>query len=85
METADRFREDVGLALNGGTQCIAIDLQNTRFIDSSGCGALVKLRELVDSSSMRLLLVNPRSSVLHMLKLTGLSSFFEIAERTAAV
>ncbi|MCX7087994.1 MAG: STAS domain-containing protein [Methylococcales bacterium] len=61
----------------GETQII-VQLQQVRFIDSSGLGALLSGNKQVLAKSGRLILVNIQPQVLSMFELTRLNRVFEI-------
>ncbi|MEM9215888.1 MAG: sugar transferase [Cyanobacteria bacterium P01_F01_bin.150] len=63
-----------------------IDFAGTRFIDSSGIGALVNVWKVAKSHQLEFCLANVTSQVMMALSLAGLDSLFEIqATKNAAV
>ena len=61
---------------------VEIDLSKTRFLDSSGLGALFSLyRTVGESSGTTLRLVNPAPEVRQLLELTQMQQLFEIVQR----
>jgi len=80
--TSASFRDGVGYALNESTSVIEIDLSQTRFMDSSGLGALFALYRATakrDAFVMRLL--NPVPEIEQLLELTQMQQLFEIVRR----
>lgn len=76
------FREDVNAALRDSPTLVEIDLSQTRFLDSSGLGALFALyRTVGEASGVTLRLVNPAPEVRQLLELTQMQQLFEIVER----
>ncbi len=76
------FRDEVRGLLSTATGVIEIDLSETRFMDSSGLGALFALYRAADQGSgiiMRLL--NPKPEVQQLLELTQMQQLFEIVQR----
>ncbi len=57
---------------------IALDLNKTSFIDSSGVGALVGCWKIAQKNSIRLILQNVSPQVMTILALTDLDKLFEI-------
>lgn len=80
---ASSFRDEVRAAMPTDPASIEIDLSQTRFVDSSGLGALFALYKAAnnghDGVTMRLL--NPRPSIQQLFELTQLHQLFEIARR----
>ena len=76
------FREEVSAALPGSPSVIEIDLSQTRFVDSSGLGALFALyRATAQHKGVVLRLVNPRPEIRQLLELTQMQQLFEIVQR----
>ena len=77
-----QFREEVSAALPGSPAVIEIDLAETRFVDSSGLGALFAIyRATAQRNGMVLRLLNPRPEVEQLLDLTQMRQLFEITQR----
>jgi anti-sigma B factor antagonist len=77
-----QFREEVNAALPGSPSVIEIDLAQTRFVDSSGLGALFAIyRATAQRNGMILRLLNPRPEVEQLLDLTQMRQLFEITQR----
>jgi anti-sigma B factor antagonist len=76
------FRDEVSAALPGAPSVIEIDLAQTKFVDSSGLGALFALyRATAQRSGMTLRLLNPRPEIRQLLELTQMQQLFEISQR----
>ncbi|MCX6954035.1 MAG: STAS domain-containing protein [Verrucomicrobia bacterium] len=77
-----QFRDEVNAALPGAPPLIEIDLSHTRFVDSSGLGALFALyRATTQTSGIVLRLLNPRPEIRQLLELTQMQQLFEIVQR----
>src|SRR5262245_4365736 len=79
---ASSFRDEVRAAMPSEPGSIEIDLSQTRFVDSSGLGALFALYKAAsvhDGVTLRLL--NPRPSIQQLFELTQLHQLFEITRR----
>ena len=76
------FREEVSAVLPSSPSVIEIDLSQTRFVDSSGLGALFALyRATAQQKGVVLRLVNPRPEIRQLLELTQMQQLFEIVQR----
>lgn len=80
-DNASRFREQASAALSNGERNIEVDFSETRFLDSSGLGALVALHKAACNREGALRLVNPTPPVRQILELTRLHHVFEIVRR----
>lgn len=81
---ASAFRDEVRAAMPKTPDTIEIDLSQTRFVDSSGLGALFALYKAANNNGhdgVTLRLVNPRPSIQQLFELTQLHQLFEIARR----
>lgn len=77
-----QFRDAVNAALPGSPPLIEIDLAQTRFVDSSGLGALFAIyRATAQRNGIILRLLNPRPEVEQLLELTQMRQLFEIVQR----
>jgi len=76
------FRDEVRAALPNSPPLIEIDLSQTRFVDSSGLGALFALyRATAQRNGVVLRLLNPRPEIRQLLELTQMQQLFEIVQR----
>ncbi len=76
------FRDEVQAALVGSPGLIEINLSKTRFMDSSGLGALFALyRATAQRPGMILRLLNPVPEIQQLLELTQMQQLFEIVRR----
>ena len=76
------FRDEVSAVLPTAPSVIEIDLSLTRFVDSSGLGALFALyRATAQRDGITLRLLNPRPEIRQLLELTQMQQLFEIAQR----
>ncbi len=80
---ASSFRDEVRAAMPTMPSTIEIDLSQTRFVDSSGLGALFALYKAASNGndSVTLRLLNPRPPIQQLFELTQLHRLFEIARR----
>jgi anti-sigma B factor antagonist len=76
------FRDEVQSALSDSPGVIEINLSLTRFMDSSGLGALFALyRSTALRNSVILRLINPKPEIQQLLELTQMQQLFEIVSR----
>jgi anti-sigma B factor antagonist len=76
------FRERVRSALGGSPSVIEINLAQTRFMDSSGLGALFALyRATIPGNAVVLRLLNPIPEIQQLLELTQMQQLYEIVKR----
>ena len=80
---ASSFRDEVRAAMPRSPESIEIDLSQTRFVDSSGLGALFALYKHASTTNdgVTLRLLNPRPPIQQLFELTQLHQLFEIARR----
>ncbi|HVE94726.1 MAG TPA: STAS domain-containing protein [Acidimicrobiales bacterium] len=57
---------------------VVVDLNGVTFMDSSGLGALIALRQAADETGWRFALRGPTQAVTRVLELTSTISLFEI-------
>lgn len=78
---ASQFRDEVRAALPRSPESIEIDLSQTRFVDSSGLGALFALYKAANTTrdGVTLRLLNPRPPIQQLFELTQLHQLYEIA------
>jgi anti-sigma B factor antagonist len=76
---ASPFRDHVRGALLPGHSQIDLDFSTTRFVDSSGLGALIALHKTMSMRKGRVRVVNPTPQVQQILELTRMHRLFEIS------
>jgi anti-anti-sigma factor len=77
LAVVDEFLERV-LACLDRADLIELDLQGVSFIDSSGLGALVRVRKEATNRGKAVALVNVSAATHRLLEITGLHSAFDI-------
>ena len=76
------FRDEVSSALYDSLSVIEVNLSQTRFMDSSGLGALFALyRATAQRDGVVLRLLNPVPEIEQLLELTQMQQLFEIVRR----
>jgi anti-anti-sigma factor len=77
IATVDELLTEARACLEGVTEICDIDLAGVTFMDSSGLGALVRIRNLAQDHGKRVLLTNVPDSVSRLFEVTGLADVFE--------
>jgi anti-sigma B factor antagonist len=75
---AGSFRDQVRAAITSPHKTIDLDLSQTRFVDSSGLGALIALNKLMTGRAGNVRILNPMPAVMQILELTRMHRVFEI-------
>ena len=80
---ASQFRDEIRAAMPHAPETIEIDLSDTKFVDSSGLGALFALYKTANHSrdGVTMRLVNPRPPIQQLFELTQLHQLYEISRR----
>ena len=76
IATVDEFLAAAGACLDGGATSVVVDLAEVSFIDSSGLGALVRIRNLARKHGATLTLARVPDSIERLLEVTGLTAAF---------
>ena len=77
---ASAFRDDLRAALTPRVTAVDVDLSATRFLDSSGLGALIALHKTLVVRGGALRILNPTSTAQQILELTRLHRILEIVK-----
>jgi anti-anti-sigma factor len=65
--------------LVGAGKCI-LDMQGLDFVDSSGLGSLIAIREAIEHKGIEIVLRHPQPKVLKIIQICGFDSLFTIEE-----
>lgn len=79
--TAPSLRDNFRAALKPETSAVEIDLSDTKFLDSSGLGALISIQKTMATRQGSICVVNPTSTVVQVLELTRLHRVIEVVRR----
>jgi anti-anti-sigma factor len=77
LSVADELLREALAQLHGGNG-LDLDLGGVTFLDSSGLGTLLRLRNEAENSSKSLSLFNVSASVMRLLEVTGLTGAFTV-------
>ena len=79
VSVADQLAAQATQALDAAESAgLVVDMQNVKFIDSTGLGALVRLRKTAGSRGIALRLRNVPPQTLRVMQLTALDKSFDI-------
>jgi len=79
VSVADQLAAESASALNAAESSrLVVDMQNVKFIDSTGLGALVRLRKNAAARGISLRLRNVPPQTLRVMQLTALDQSFDI-------
>jgi len=82
---APDLKQQLGAMIEGGDNCLVLDLQDVEFVDSSGLSAIVSTMKLLDGRG-GIVLCQPQPAVTSLFKLTRLDKIFRIyPDSTGAV
>ncbi len=76
--TAGAFRDQIKSGLQPSHTHIDLDLSQTKFLDSSGLGALISVHKIMSSRKGVVRIINPTTQVQQILELTRMHRIFEI-------
>lgn len=79
--TAPALRDNFRAALKPDTTAVEIELSETKFLDSSGLGALISIQKIMATRQGSICVVNPTDTVVQVLELTRLNQVIEIVRR----
>lgn len=74
------FREGIRASLTPTTTTVDFDMSKTRFVDSSGLGALIAIHKTMLNRGGHVRVLNPGTSVLQILEVTRLNRLFEVVQ-----
>lgn len=77
-EAVEEFRRKIDEAIKGGQTRVALDMQGTEYIDSSGMGFLVVAHKVARDAGGMLAMFNLNERVVDLMLLTKLSGVFHL-------
>lgn len=78
LSTAGRLSTTAQASLENGVTRMTLDLAGVSFIDSTGLGALVEIKNAAEERGAELVLQTPSDRVLEVLRLTGMLDAFTL-------
>jgi anti-sigma B factor antagonist len=76
--SAPMLREELTQLIDGGANCVVVDLTDVGFLDSTGLGALVSARTAAGQAGGSLPVVCTHERILKLFTITGLDGVFQI-------
>ncbi|QLE56444.1 STAS domain-containing protein [Nostoc sp. TCL26-01] len=73
----NELRREVSSIVETGVQILLIDMQEVKFIDSSGLGALVSAMQMTRSANVKLFLCSINDQVRMLFELTKMDRIFQ--------
>ncbi len=80
-EDVDDLIDETLKLYDGKRKEIALDLTNKSYLNSSGLGDLIKVKDRFSDEGVSLVLINPTARVLSLLEMVGVIQFFKIIAR----
>jgi anti-sigma B factor antagonist len=77
IDNTDSLRERISTSLDANT-AVSLDMSEVSYIDSSGVAALIESRQKADEGGKEFKLLKPSESVVSVLKMAKLDTFFVI-------
>ena len=77
LENSDNLRNQVSTALENNT-AVSLEMSGVNYIDSSGVAVLIEGKQKAAEGSKQFKIKKPNESVISVLKLANLDSFFDI-------
>jgi len=80
-----QFKRDMFLAISESDfKNIIVNLENVRMVDSTGLGGLLFAKRQTDIRGGRCYLVNPKSRIVSLLKISKLENIFDVVDTEQA-
>lgn len=79
VATVAALRDVVGNEItDDACTCLVLDLSRVSFVDSTGLGALIELRNRADDSGVRFVVRSLTPPVLRIVQMSGLAGLFDL-------
>ncbi len=78
-EDVDSLLEEI-IALSPKKNIIAIDLSGKEFLNSTGLGQLIKIKDVLVDRNIQLLILNPSKRVKSLIDMVGVHRFFNFVD-----
>jgi anti-sigma B factor antagonist len=75
-----KFRESIEERIKTQAPEIILDCTELSYMDSTGMGALIELRNKAKEMGQKLIMMNPRPNIKKLLNITGVDKIIEIIE-----
>ncbi|AWW26470.1 STAS domain-containing protein [Acetobacterium sp. KB-1] len=79
----EKFRESIEREIKTKATEIILDCSELSYMDSTGMGVLIELRNKSKEMGQRIIMMNPRPNIKKLLSLTGVDKIIEIVDNPA--
>jgi len=80
--SVDQFRKSIEKSINQKTSKIILDCTDLSYIDSTGMGVLIEMRNKTMEMGQKIVMKNPKPNIKKLLSLTGVDKIIEIIENS---
>ena len=77
----DEFIDQIFKLCSPASRSIALNMSDKTFLNSSGLGELIKIKDRLLDRSMDLVLINPGARVQSLIDMVGVDQFFKIVKK----
>lgn len=77
----EKFRESIEEKIKTQAPEIILDCSELSYMDSTGMGVLIELRNKTKEMGQKIIMMNPRPNIKKLLALTGVDKIIEIIEQ----
>lgn len=74
----NEFKEPIRALIEAGKKTLYLDFSDMEYIDSTGIGVLIELRQQSMAGDQEIILVNPKRSINKLFSMTGVDKIFQI-------
>ena len=76
----EKFRDTIEEKIKTQTSEIILDCSESSYMDSTGMGVLIELRNKTKELGQKIIMMNPRPNIRKLLALTGVDKIIEIVD-----
>lgn len=76
----EKFRESIEKEIQTQATQIILDCSELSYMDSTGMGVLIELRNRTKEMGQKIIMMNPRPNIKKLLALTGVDKIIEIVD-----
>ena len=77
----EKFRETIENQIKTQVPEIILDCSELSYMDSTGMGVLIELRNKTKEMGQKIIMMNPRPNIKKLLTLTGVDKIIEVIDR----
>jgi len=77
-EDLDEFIKEIKSLNNGKAKKVALNMKNKKFLNSSGLGEMIKVKDILLDDGMELILIALAPRIESLIDMVGLNNFFTI-------